>query len=192
MSRSGNVDVLQWNGKWFFFQHVQFDSWYIVMTTNEFSCDRPEVIFRFLIITSWVFLKMGWCIPFIWISLKNFLFFASFRTVSGSRWMFSDAVLTQRFLTLPFATGKMKFPLLCGVYTSLALSFLAWSSDASISSDSSMSATTKSPFQIPPRKMHSREIYLARVLSRTDAVWIGVLQKQGDIRPLLHSVSLVR
>ena len=47
---SGNVDVLQRNRKRFFFRHVQFDSWYNVMTINEFFCDRPEVIFSFLII----------------------------------------------------------------------------------------------------------------------------------------------
>ena len=58
MSRSANVDVLQLSRKCFFLRHVQFDPWYNVMTTNEFFCDRPEVIFRFLIITGWVFSKV--------------------------------------------------------------------------------------------------------------------------------------
>ena len=53
----------------------------------------------------------------------------------------------------------MKFPLLCGVNTSFALSLLAWSSDASISSNSSMSATIMSPFQIPPRVQYIAEEY---------------------------------
>ena len=44
----------------------------------------------------------------------------------------------------------MKFPLLCGVNTSLALSRRAWSSNASISSKSSMSATIMSLFHIHP------------------------------------------
>ena len=83
MSRSGNVDVLHRNRKCCFLRHVQFDSWYNVMTINELSCDRPEVNFRFLIIPRRVFLKMGWSIPFVWISLTNFLFFASFRTFPG-------------------------------------------------------------------------------------------------------------
>ena len=53
----------------------------------------------------------------------------------------------------------MKFPLLCGVNTSFALSLLAWSSDASISNNSSVSATIMSPFQIPPRGQCIAEIY---------------------------------
>ena len=60
---SGNVDVLQRNRKWFFLRHVQFDSWYTVMTINEFSCDRRR--------------------GFFWFSLKNFLFFSSYRTILG-------------------------------------------------------------------------------------------------------------
>ena len=50
--------------------------------------------------------------------------------------------------TVPSATGNMNFSPFSGVSTSFALSFLAWSSDASISSNSSMSATIMSPFQI--------------------------------------------
>ena len=45
-----------------------------------------------------------------------------------------------KILTVPPATGNMKFPLLCCVNTSFALRLLARSSDASISSNSSMSA----------------------------------------------------
>ena len=30
--------------KCFFLRHVQFDSWYNVMTINEFSCDRPNCL----------------------------------------------------------------------------------------------------------------------------------------------------
>ena len=78
---SGNVDVLHRNRKCFFSRHVQFDSGYNVMTTNEFSCDRPEVILSFLIIARRVVLKLGWRISFIWLSLKNFLFFSSFRSL---------------------------------------------------------------------------------------------------------------
>ena len=57
---------------------------------------------------------------------------------------------TPKILTVPSATGNVKFPLLCGVNTSFALRLLAWSSDVSISSNYSMSATTVSPFQIHP------------------------------------------
>ena len=93
---------------------------YNVIAINVFSCDRPEVTFSFLIITGWVFWRWDGAYHFIWISLKNFLF------------------------------GKMKFPLLSGVNASFALSLLAWSSDASISSNSPMYATIMSPFQILP------------------------------------------
>ena len=65
MSRSGNVDVLRWNRKCFFFRHVQIHSWYNVMTVNEISRDRPEVTFSFLIITGRVFFMIGWSIPFV-------------------------------------------------------------------------------------------------------------------------------
>ena len=53
-------------------------------------------------------------------------------------------------LTVPSVTGNMKSPFLCGVNTFFALSLLAWISDASISSKSSMSATKMSLFQILP------------------------------------------
>ena len=134
-------------GKCFFSRHVLFDLVYNVMTINEFSCDRPEVIFSFLIITGWVFLKMGWVYHSSELPSN----------ISGSSprsgWFRVKVVVLRRcsppkILTVPSATGKMKFPLLCGVNTSFALGLRAWSSDASISSNSSISATLLSPFQI--------------------------------------------
>ena len=53
-----------------------------------------------------------------------------------------------KIFAVPSATVKMKFPLLCGVNTSFALSLLAWSSDASISSK--MSATVLVSFPDSP------------------------------------------
>ena len=50
--------------------------------------------------------------------------------------------------TVPSAVGNMKISPVIGVNTSFALSLQAWSSDASTSSKSSMSATIMSPFQI--------------------------------------------
>ena len=52
--------------------------------------------------------------------------------------------------TVPSATGNIKLSPFIGVNISFALSLLAWSSDASICSNSSMSAVNMSPFQIPP------------------------------------------
>ena len=63
----------------------------------------------------------------------------------GLRWMFSDPVLIQ---TVPSAIGNLNFSPLIDVNTSFALSLLPWISDASICSNSSMSATIMSPFQI--------------------------------------------
>ena len=40
--------------------------------------------------------------------------------------------------------------------------------------------------------MHNREVYLARLLCRTDVVATCLSQKKGDIRPLLQTVLLVR
>ena len=66
------------------------------------------------------------------------------------RWLFSDADLLQKFFTVPSATVNMKLSPFIGVNTSFALDLRAWSSDASICSNSSMSAINMSPFQILP------------------------------------------
>ena len=73
----GHVDIFQWHKKWFFSRHVQFDSVFYVMTINEFSWNRPEVIFSFRIIPCWVVLKWGWRRESVWFSLKIALFFPS-------------------------------------------------------------------------------------------------------------------
>ena len=54
-------------------------------------------------------------------------------------------------LIVPHAIKKMKYSQILGVNTSFALRFLAWISDASICSNSSMFLTRMSPFQVPPR-----------------------------------------
>ena len=56
--------------------------------------------------------------------------------------------LSSSILTVPSATKKMT--LFSDVDTSLELSLLKWNSDAFISSNSFLSATTISPFQILP------------------------------------------
>ena len=52
--------------------------------------------------------------------------------------------------TVPSAIGNMNLSPFMGVNTSFASSLFAWISDASIFSNSSMSATKMSPFQIRP------------------------------------------
>ena len=95
--------------------------WYNVTTINELSCDRPEVISRFLVIMGRVFFMIGWSTPFVWITIKNFWIFASFRIKVD--------VLRRRSLpkicTVPSANGKMEFPVLSGVNT-LPLHWAFW------------------------------------------------------------------
>ena len=68
--------------------------------------------------------------------------------------------------TVPSPNGKMKLPLLSGANTSFALSLLAWSSDASISSNSSMSATIMSLLsRFSLRRMHNRENILGKTFA---------------------------
>ena len=100
------------------------------------------------------------------------------------RWMFSDAALSQKILTVPCAAGNMNFPLF-GVNTSFALSLLVWSSDATISSKCSMSATKISLFEF----RSACKTYPRNVLGKTlgpngccfDRSW------KGNIRPLLQT-----
>ena len=65
-----------------------------------------------------------------------------------SRYMVSNADLSPETLIVPSANGNIKLSPFMGVNTSFALSLLAWISDASICSNSSMSAIGMSPFQI--------------------------------------------
>ena len=97
MSRSGNVDVLRRNRKCFFFRHVQFDSWYNVVTINEFSCDRPQVIFSLPHHHGLSLLEVGLENVIHLIFLEEFLVLLFIPDDPGLRWMFSDAVLSQRF-----------------------------------------------------------------------------------------------
>ena len=79
--------------------------------------------------------------------LEEFLVLRHVPVGAGLRWMFSDAVLTQRFWLFHVRPGKWSFYLFAAL---TLLQHLTWISDAPISSISSMSATLMSPFQIPP------------------------------------------
>ena len=81
MCCSGNVDVLQWNRKWFFSRHVQFDSGFHMMATNVISCNRLEIILSLNNIPCGVIMERCWRRESAWSSLKNFLFLASFWTI---------------------------------------------------------------------------------------------------------------
>ena len=102
----------------------------------------------------------------VWFSSKNFLFLSSFRMM-----MVSDAGQSRikvdglrrrsppKIFTVPSATGNIKLSPFIGVNTSFALSLLVWISNASISSNSSMSATIMSPFQMLLRMQCITEEY---------------------------------
>ena len=65
-----------------------------------------------------------------------------------SRYMVSDVYLLQKFWPFHLRLGNLKLSPFIGVNTSFALSLLAWISDASVFSNSSMSAIGMSRFQI--------------------------------------------
>ena len=83
----------------------------------------------------------------VWFSSKIILF-------SSSVWAVPNVDVLKSWspeiLTVPSATGNMKMSPFIGVKTSFALRLRAWSSDVSVCSNSSMSATIESHFQILP------------------------------------------
>ena len=96
MCRSGNVNVFQWNRKLFFSRHVHFDSPEVNPASSRLEVGLENVI-----------------LP---IFLEEFFVLLLVPDDPGSRWMFSDAVLSQRFLLISARTGKqpclMKDPLM--------------------------------------------------------------------------------
>ena len=109
---------------------AEFDSGYNVMTTNECSCHSPD---KSLLAFSSSRVESSWS----WVGECNSSEFpwrisCSFPR-SGRSWVKVDVLRRcphPKILTVPSATGFLKFPLLCGVNTSFALSLLAWSSDS--------------------------------------------------------------
>ena len=81
--------------------------------------------------------------------LEDFLVLLLGLVCPSLRWMFSEPDLLQRVWTVASAKNFIVHHF-WGDNTSFALSLQAWISDASIFSNSSMSATMMSPFQILP------------------------------------------
>ena len=147
MSSSGNVNVFQWNREWLFSRRVKFDSGLNVMAVYEVSRHGPkshlslhrhpetslEVVEETLL------------------TLQESQCYSLLELVAAvSRWMFSGLDLLQGFLNRPSAIGIINSPFSLGNITSFALSLFEQISDASIVSNSSRSAISTSPFQIPP------------------------------------------
>ena len=128
---------------------MEFDSGYNVMWTNEFFCNSPEVTFTSKS-SALGRLEVGLENVIHLTFLEEFLVLLLVPDAPGLRWMFSDAGLTQKIFTVPSATGNMEFPLHCNVNTSFALNLLAWSSEASISSNSSNVCDHHVPFPDSP------------------------------------------
>ena len=143
-----NVNVFQWNRIWLFSRHVLFDSGFHVMTVNKVFWDRPKIILGFTIMPCWV---LSWLLKkTLLILLEDFPCSSPVSGLSGLRWMSSDPDLLQKFWLFNLRLGIWNYHHSWGVNTSFASSLRAWRSDASISSNSSMSATKMSPFQILP------------------------------------------
>ena len=106
---SGNVDVLQRKKKWFFLRHREFDSGFSVMTINEFSCNSPEVTFSLLIIPALNLLEVELENVIHLIFLEEFLGLLLVPDAPGLRWMFSDAVHSQRFWLFHLRLGIWSF-----------------------------------------------------------------------------------
>ena len=150
MSRSGNVDILQRNRKmillsartiWLLVQRDD-DKWILLWSSrSHFSLPHRH---------GSSLLEDGMEFSTHLNFLEELLVFRLVPDGLGLRWMFSDAVLTQRFWLFHLRLGIWSFHFFCDVNTSFALSLLAWSSDASICSNSSMSETIMSLFNIHP------------------------------------------
>ena len=95
--------------------------------------------------------------------------------------------------TVPSTIGNTNVSPFWSVDTSFALSLQAWISDASIFSNSSMSATTSSPFQVPPafyscprnipRKTHGPN-WCSRDRSSAEIGWYSTIAPNGTTGPL--------
>ena len=147
---SGDVNVFQWNGTWFFSRHVQFDSRFNVMTVSVVPWNGPEIVSCFTIIQRWV-LKRCWGED----PSDSPRICPCSSPRSGLSRIKVDVLRTSsppNNLTVPSAIGKIICSTVCGrgVNTSFSLGLQAWIPDASIFSNSSMSLQPNmSPFQVP-------------------------------------------
>ena len=99
------------------------------------------------------------------ISLEGYLVLLLGLGDPGFWWMFSEPDLLQKVSLFRLLIGNINFSPFIGVNTSFALSLFAKISDASICSNSSMSATKMSPFQILfACNAYPKEIYLCKTL----------------------------
>ena len=192
MCVSANVGILQRNKKWFFRRHIQSDSGFHVMTVNEISWDRPEIIFSFRIILCWVRLFVGMEKRVRLILLEEFLVPLSFRTIPDQSGCSQILIFSKNFdcsiRDCEYKNGHL----------SLALTLpLHWAFGRGVQTrPSAPILQCLRPWCLLSRITRiqdiTEEIFLARLQDQIDAIATGLQQKQGDIRPLLQMVSLVR
>ena len=177
MCCSGNVDVLQWNRKWFFFRHVKFDSGFHVMAIKEISHNRPEIIFSFRIFACWVILKRIWRREFVWFSSKNFLFLSLVQDDPWLMWMVSDVDFLQGFDCLICDREYENCHL--SLASTLLLHWAFWRGVLMRPSPPILQCLR--PWcllsRFSPRIMHNREVCLARLLGQIDVISICPSQK---------------
>ena len=130
MSSSGYINVFQWNREWFFSQRVKFDSGFNVMTVYEVS----------------------------WHEQKSFLASPASGYESGGGG--GDPSDSPRKSLWPSPRiGRSRILISSGKFDSSICSwkiFFRVDFCASIVSNSSMSATIRSPYQMPPRPKRIR------------------------------------
>ena len=114
------------------------------------------------------FLKLGWRMQFIWFSSKNFLFFSSFRTIPGWGGC-SQTLFSSKYFDCSIFDWEYE------VSTSLrCYHFLCVERSDVLMRPSPPILQCLRPWcllaRFPPRIMHNREIYLARLLLQADAI----------------------
>ena len=181
-----NVKVSQWNSDYLFSKHMEFDSGFNMMTRNVALRVRPETISGFTVTVRWV-LSCWWKRP-VWFSSKDFMHFSSFWVVPYQGGCCQNLISSKKFNF--FLSRRWKSPIL-GVITVFASSLFAWVWDASIFSNSSMSANIMSPFQILlayktyPRSTPGRTF--SRDRSVAEIGWYSISEPNGIIGSLIGS-----
>ena len=140
LSGIGNDSLL---GVW------KFHSWFNVTAEYEVSRNWPEIISCFTGIRKWV-LKMWWKWRPFCFSMEIRVIFSSNGVIPYEGGCSQYLVSSKKVLLFHLRLGTLNFHHFEAFITSFALSLLARIPDASISSSSSRSKTSMSPFQILP------------------------------------------
>ena len=165
MGIPGHINILPWSSR--------FD----VITINEVSFNRPEVVAGFGVTFCFCWLRP------IRVSLK----FSSLQENTSSELILG---LHDHSFALPSASGNMKNSPFLDVNISFALSIRAWISEASNLPRSSISATIIYLTRFSPQPMHTRGIFLVRISYQIGGAFTGLSLKSSEIHPLLQKELL--